>query len=117
MSFERRADRRAAYCPTDGWRCSWNDAHGNAGCFFLSLSLALLVQSLSTLSLGISISSAVASGVLLGMAVLGRQSYLVVLPCLLTLVSWDARIWAKNLFLVGVLWAATAAVVAPLFLI
>src|SRR5262249_100456 len=85
--------------------------------FFLSLSLTLLVQTLSTSSLGISISSAVASGVLLGMAVLGRQSYLLVLPCLLIPLIWDARIWAKNLFLVGVFCAATAAVVAPVFLI
>src|SRR5262249_38237677 len=56
-------------------------------------------------------------GVLLGTAVLGRQNYLLVLPCLLTLLIWDARIWARNLFLISVLCAATTAVVAPVFLI
>lgn len=85
--------------------------------FFVSLALLLLVWTMSASSLSASIAFAAAVGLALGTAVLGRQNYLMVLPCLLTLPTWTGDAWPRDVMRIGVLCAVAIAVVVPVFLI
>jgi hypothetical protein len=84
---------------------------------FLNLSLLLLACTLSASSLGASITFAAAAGLTIGIAVLGRQTYLIVLPCLLMLLISDTRIWTRGVLSLSVFCVVTGAVVAPTFLV
>lgn len=58
---------------------------------------------------------ALVAGVALGLAVLGRQNYLVVLPCLALLADWPPRsLGARNPLIIA---AAAVSLAAPVFLI
>ncbi len=86
--------------------------------FVVSLALLLLVWTMSASSSSASIGFAVAAGLALGAAVLGRQNYVMVLPCtLLTLPAWTEHARPRNTMRIGVVCAVTIGVVAPVFLI
>ena len=84
---------------------------------FVIFSLLALTWSLSSHSLGVSLFSAAVAGVALGLAILGRQSYLVTVPCLLALLVSDTQRWTQDAIRIGVLCTATLAVTAPVFLV
>jgi hypothetical protein len=85
--------------------------------FFLSLSLFLLASASSAATLRASTAFAAAAGLTLGIAVLGRQNYLVVLPGLLVLLLSDTHKWIRNALTIAVVCLLTIAVVSPVFLI
>lgn len=84
---------------------------------FLGFSLLLLAWAMSTSWLGASITFAAAAGLTLGIAVLGRQNYLLLMPCLLMLLISDKRTWRRNATPIAVLCATTIAIVTPIFVI
>jgi hypothetical protein len=84
---------------------------------FFNGSLLLLVLSRRSLSLGISLGSASAAGFLFGIAVLGRQNYLVLLPLVAMVLIADERNRTANICFVATFCGITLATVAPVFLV
>jgi hypothetical protein len=84
---------------------------------FLDVSLLLLIWLMRSSSLGISLGLASAAGLFFGIAVLGRQNYLVLLPFLATLVIADRRNRTANILSAATFCGITLATVAPVFLV
>jgi hypothetical protein len=82
---------------------------------FFDVSLLLLVWSRRSSSLGISLASASAAGLLFGIAVLGRQNYLVLLPFLAVVLMAEGRNRTANTLSVATFCSITLATAAPVF--